>query len=56
VYATCAVLAAVMAIGGCASTPQGQGLIQPVSYVVTVTASANDAPTHTGQFQLTVKP
>jgi hypothetical protein len=56
VYATCAVLAAVVALEGCASTPQGQGLVQPVSYVVTVTASANDAPTHTGQFQLTVKP
>ena len=55
-FAACAVLAVVVALGGCASTPLGQGSIQPVSYVVTVTASANNAPTHTGQFQLTVKP
>src|SRR5271163_2483374 len=45
-FAACAVLAAILMIGGCASTPQG--LIQPVSYEVTVTASAANAPTHTG--------
>jgi hypothetical protein len=52
-FAACALLAVVLATGGCASTPQG--LTQPVSYDVTVTASASNAPTHTGQFQLTVR-
>ncbi len=55
-FAACALLAAVLTMAGCASTSTPQSLVQPVTYDVTVTASASNAPTHTGQFQLTVKP
>jgi len=55
-FVTCAILAAVLTMEGCASTSTPQSLVQPVTYDVTVTASTSNAPTHTGEFQLTVKP
>jgi Glycoside hydrolase family 44/Bacterial Ig-like domain (group 3) len=52
VFVTCAILSAVLSIAGCANT--SPGLTQATTYDVTITASALNAPTHTGQFQLTV--
>jgi len=53
-FLTCAIIAMLLAIAGCASTPQP--LAQGTTYDVTVTASAANSPTHTGQFVLTVTP
>ena len=55
-FAMCWLVAALLATVSCAgySKPPSSG--QPTSYVVTVTASGTDAPTHTQQFTLLVKP
>jgi Glycoside hydrolase family 44/Bacterial Ig-like domain (group 3) len=50
-----AVFAALLATANCAGY-SGQKTGQPTSYVVTVTASGANAPTHTQQFTLTVMP
>jgi hypothetical protein len=53
-----AVLAALLVTAGCAGAggfvAQNSG--QPATYVVTVTASAANAPTHTQEFTLTITP
>jgi Glycoside hydrolase family 44/Bacterial Ig-like domain (group 3) len=51
-----AVFAALLATANCAGY-SGQKTVQPASsYIVTITASAANAPTHTQQFTLTVTP
>jgi hypothetical protein len=52
---TSAMLAALLMTASCAGVIQ-KSAAQPASYVVTVTASAANAPTHTEQFTLTVMP
>ena len=52
---TLAMLAALLMTASCAGVIQ-KSAAQPASYVVTVTASAANAPTHTEQFTLTVLP
>jgi hypothetical protein len=55
-FLTSAVFAALLATANCAGY-SGQKTGQPAStYVVTITASAASAPTHTQQFTLTVIP
>jgi hypothetical protein len=56
VFSAGVVCVALLGIVSCAgySKPPGGG--QPTSYVVTVTASGANAPTHTQQFTLNVKP
>jgi hypothetical protein len=51
-FAAAGLLAVVLGMQGCAST--SQGLLKTTAYDVTVEASASNAPTHTGQFRLTV--
>jgi hypothetical protein len=53
-FLTCAMIAMLLALAGCASTSQPPA--QATTYDVTVTASAANSPTHTGQFVLTVTP
>jgi hypothetical protein len=50
------VFAALLVSAGCAGLTSSQNAVQPASYVVTVTASAASAPTHTQQFTFYVKP
>ncbi|MGB7752651.1 MAG: glycoside hydrolase family 44 protein [Candidatus Acidiferrales bacterium] len=55
-FLTSAVFAALLATANCAGY-SGQKTVQPAStYVVTITASGTNAPTHTQQFTLTVTP
>jgi O-antigen ligase len=51
-----AVFAALLVSAGCAGLASSQNPAQPAPYVVTVTASAANAPTHTQQFTFYVKP
>jgi Glycoside hydrolase family 44/Bacterial Ig-like domain (group 3) len=54
-FLTSAVFAALLATANCAGYV-GQKTSQPPTYVVTVSASGANAPTHTQQFTLTVMP
>src|SRR5277367_878591 len=51
-----AIFAALLMSAGCAGLASSQNPTQPAPYVVTVTASAVNAPTHTQQFTFIVKP
>ena len=50
-----AMIAGLLVTASCAGVVQ-KSAVQPASYMVTVTASAANAPTHTEQFTLTVLP
>lgn len=50
------IFAALLVSAGCAGLTSSQNTVQPTSYVITVTASAASAPTHTQQFTFNVKP
>jgi hypothetical protein len=52
----CAIFAALLVGAGCAGLASSKNPTQPAPYVVTVTASAANAPTHTQQFTFYVKP
>lgn len=54
-FLTFAMLAALLATASCAGYSK-QSVVQPASYVVMVTASAANAPTHSEQFTLNVTP
>ena len=51
-----AIFAALLVSAGCAGLASSKNPAQPAPYVVTVTASAANAPTHTQQFTFYVKP
>jgi hypothetical protein len=51
-----AIFVALLVSAGCAGLATSQDPAQPAPYVVTVTASAANAPTHTQQFTFYVKP
>ena len=51
-----AIFAALLVGAGCAGLASSKNPTQPAPYVVTVTASAANAPTHTQQFTFYVKP
>jgi hypothetical protein len=51
-----AIFAAMLVIAGCAGLTSPQKSVQPSANVITVTASAANAPVHTLQFTLYVKP
>lgn len=51
-----AIFAALLVSAGCAGLASSKNPTQPAPYVVTVTASAANAPTHTQQFTFYVKP
>jgi hypothetical protein len=51
-----AIFAALLVSAGCAGLASSKSPAQPAPYVVTVTASAANAPTHTQQFTFYVKP
>jgi hypothetical protein len=50
------IFAALLGSAGCAGLTTSQNPVQPAPYVVTVTASSANAPTHTQQFTFYVKP
>jgi len=50
-----ATFAGLLVTASCAGVIQ-KSAVQPASYIITVTASAANAPTHTQQFTLTVVP
>ncbi|MGC2703031.1 MAG: Ig-like domain-containing protein, partial [Candidatus Acidiferrales bacterium] len=55
-FAMCWVVAALLVTVSCAGYNKPPSSGQPTSYTVTVTASGANAPTHTQQFTLLVKP
>jgi hypothetical protein len=51
-----AIFTTLLVSAGCAGLASSKNPAQPAPYVVTVTASASNAPTHTQQFTFYVKP